>query len=49
MAKRDLKTNLEHAARILGKKGGKKRDEELSTARKRKIAAMGGRAKAKKD
>lgn len=47
--KRTKASNLKAAAQILGKRGGESRSERLTDAQKRKIAAMGGRAKKRKN
>jgi hypothetical protein len=51
--KRDLKSSLAAAARMLGAKGGRRggpaRDRALTKAQKQEIAAKGGRAKAAQD
>jgi hypothetical protein len=47
--KRDTKSNLAHAARLLGKKGGPARARSLTAAQRKDIAAQGGKAKAKKE
>jgi hypothetical protein len=49
MAKRDKKTNLAAAAKILGKKGGPARARSLTGKRRSEIAAQGGKAKARQE
>lgn len=51
--KRDLKSALSNAAKVLGRKGGKAggpaRDRALTKAQKIEIASKGGKAKAAGD
>lgn len=47
MARR-TRTDLEHAARTLGRRGGRARSRVLSDARKSAIAKQGGKARWKK-
>jgi hypothetical protein len=48
MAKRTVESNLAHAAKILGKKGGNRRKEVLDSAERSAIAKQGGDAKSRK-
>lgn len=46
--KKDVSKSLADAARLLGKRGGPARAKVLTAAQRSRIAALGGKAKARK-